>query len=87
MTKVGKRKTQGSFKRWYGLLSHLPSGVGVACSEGEGKGKDSFELFRQPTPAFDATLCFAFYYFRRGLKYLPDVQIERQNISPKWLIY
>ena len=71
MTKVGKRKTQGSFKRWDGLLSYLPSGVGVACSEAEGRGKDSFELFRQPTPAFDATLCFAFYYFRCGLKYVP----------------
>ena len=67
-TKVGKCKTQGSFKWWDGLLSHILSGVGVACLDGEERERDLFELFRQPTQAFDTTLLFAFSYSHRGLQ-------------------
>ena len=58
------------------MLSNHPSGVGVACLEGKGRGGDSFEAFRQPIPSFDTTLRFAFYYFHRSLKYLSADELE-----------
>ena len=70
-TKVGKRKTQGSFKR-RGGLSCIHSPVFLLSSRRQAARRERLvHSFLPPAPPFNRTLRFAFCYFRHCQNEMP----------------